>query len=100
MSNTYDYKITNLQRDAATGIVISAEFTITASNGKDSFTHNYFTAIPAPKGKPIPYADLTEEEVIGWVKELVGEQSEQQADAELDAFILRKKQATDNGTPW
>ena len=100
MSNTYDYKITNMQRDAASGIVISTEFTVTASNGKDSFTHNYQTALPAPKGKPVPYADLTEANVIAWVKELVGTQTEEQADAELAAFILRKSQATDNGTPW
>jgi len=55
MSNTYEYKITNMQRDADTGIVISTEFTVTASNGTDSFTHNYQTALPAPKGDPIPY---------------------------------------------
>lgn len=98
--NTYEYKITNMQRDAATGIVVSVEFTVTASNGTDSFTHNYQTGLPAPKGDAIPYDQLTEAEVIAWVKDLVGKQTEEQADAELDAFIIRKSEVTANGKPW
>jgi hypothetical protein len=97
MSNTYDYKITDMQRDA-NGIVVTVSFTVTASDGTDSFTHNYQTALPAPKATPIPYANLTEAEVIAWVKELVGTSTEEQADAELAAFKLRKQ--VTSGTPW
>lgn len=99
MSNTYEYKITDMQRDGA-GIVQTVAFTITASDGTDSFTHNYFTALPAPKGDPIPYQNLTEAEVIAWVKELVGTQSEESADAELAAYIVRKNDVQQNGMPW
>ena len=97
MSNTYDYKISDMQRDA-NGIVVAVSFTVTASDGVDSFTHNYQTALPAPKDSAIPFADLTQEEVIAWVKELVGTGTEEQADAELAAFKLRKEVKT--GTPW
>lgn len=100
MSNTYEYKVTDMQRDADSGIVIAASFTITASNGEDSFTHNYYTAFPAPKDDIIPYDDLTEAEVIAWIQELVGKQSEEQADAELAAYIERSKNVVDNGVPW
>ena len=97
MSNTYEYKITDMTRDND-GIVVAVVFTITASDGKDSFTHNYYTALPAPKGKPIDYNKLTEEKVIEWVKELVGTSCEESADAELAAFKERKQ--TQNGLPW
>lgn len=97
MSNTYEYKITDMQRDAA-GIVVAVSFTVTASDGTDSFTHNYQTALPAPKDKITPFADLTEAKIIDWVKELVGTGTEEQADAELAAFKLRKE--VKSGTPW
>ena len=95
--NTYDYKITDMQRDA-NGIVVAVSFTVTASDGTDSFTHNYQTALPAPKDTVIPFAELTQPEVIDWVKELVGTGTEEQADAELAAFKLRKE--VKSGTPW
>jgi len=99
MTTTYRYEPTNLQRNQH-GTVNQVQFTITASNGTDSFTVDSQTALPAPKGTPIPYAQLTKEEVIAWIKKLVGTQSEALADSELAAFIERKAQQTSNGTPW
>jgi uncharacterized protein YcbX len=98
--NTYVYAVTNMQRDLASGIVIAAEFTVTASNGTASFTTNNQTAFPAPKADPTPYDELTEADVIVWIKELVGEQAEAQADAELAAYIERSANVVVNGTPW
>ena len=99
MSNTYTYEITNLVKDQ-NGIVVAAQFTITASNGTDSFTANSQTALPAPKGDAIPYADLQPEDVIAWIQKLVGTQSEELADSELAAYIERKAQELSHGTPW
>ena len=89
-----------MQRDLATGIVVAAEFTVTASNGTASFTTNNQTAFPYPKADPTPYDDLTEDDVIVWIRELVGTQSEEQADAELEAYILRSASVVVSGTPW
>ena len=86
-----------MQSDA-NGIVVAVTFTVTASDGTDSFTHNYQTALPAPKDTAIPFAKLTPPEVISWVRELVGKGTEEQADAELAAFKLRKE--VKSGTPW
>ena len=97
--NTYEYKITDMLRDGS-GIVQTVAFTITASDGTDSFTHNYFTALPAPKGIPIDYTALNEAKVISWVKELVGTNSEESADAELAAYKLRKNEVKQSGMPW
>jgi hypothetical protein len=106
MSNTYEYKVTDLQRDKD-GIVIAASFTITASDGTDSNTHNYHTAFTAPKGTPIDYAQVTESKVIEWIMAMFDTKDddgvrqnaqEDQADAELAAFKERK--AVKSGTPW
>lgn len=98
--NTYVYAVTNMQRDLDTGIVVAAEFTVTASNGTASFTTNNQTAFPYPKADPTPYDELTEADVITWIQELVGEQSEAQADAELAAYIERSANVIVNGKPW
>jgi hypothetical protein len=99
MSNTYEYKITDMQR-TADGIVVAVSFTVTASDGIDSFTHSFYTALTAPDDSPVAYDALTEAEVIGWVKSLVQVQTEEQADAELSAWKNRKNNVSQNGTPW
>ena len=104
--NTYNYNVSDLQRDKD-GIIVAASFTITASDDIDSNTHNFHTAFAAPKGKTTDYSKITEEQVIGWIKGMfdvkdddgVKQNSlEMQADAELKAFKERKD--IKSGTPW
>ena len=106
MSNTHEYKVTDLQRDKD-GIVIAASFTITASDGTDSNTHNYHTAFTAPKGVVIEYTEITESKVVEWIIAMFDTKDddgvrqnahEDQADAELAAYKERK--AVKSGTPW
>ena len=97
--NTYQYFITDMNRNAD-GIVISVSFTVTASDGTDNFTHNFYTGLTPPNKNPIPFEQLKESDVIGWVKSLVQQESEAQADAELAAYKIRKNQIVSNGTPW
>ena len=99
MSRTYQYEIIDMQRDG-TDIVKTVTFNVVVSDEVDSFTQNFFTGLPAPKDTPIPYENLTQETVIAWVKELVGVDSEKSADAELDAYKLRKNEIQQKGTPW
>jgi len=97
MTNSYEYKIIDMPRDAQ-GIVVAVAFTVTASDGTDSFTHSCYTGLPAPKDAIVPFADLTEDGVIAWVKALVQTNTEAQADAELEAYKKRKE--ITSGVPW
>lgn len=102
MSNTYEYKVTGLVRDA-NDIVVTASFQITASDGTDSFTHSYRTGFANQPETPIPFASLTEADVIEWIKRDAGTENnfEQSADAELAAYKLRKSESVlTAGTPW
>ena len=99
---TYDYKVTNLVRDAD-GIVVTANFTITASDGVDSFTHNYSFGFANKPTTPTPFENLTEAKVIEWIKRDTGaeNQFEKSADAELEAYKLRKAAPVlTAGVPW
>lgn len=96
MSNTYAYKVTNLIRDPD-GIVV------TASNGVDSFTHNYNFGFANKPVTPTAFAEITEAKVIEWIKRDAGaeNQFEASADAELAAYKLRKAAPTVTaGVPW
>lgn len=95
--NTYIYKITNIERDAA-GIAVACSFNITVSDGVDSFAHQFHTGFTPAPINPIPYNQLTEADVISWVKVLVGKESEEAADGELLSYKSRKNVSI--GLPW
>ena len=100
--NNYTYKVTNLVRNPE-GIVVTASFQITADDGTDSFTHTYNTGFANKPVTPTPFNDLTEAKVIEWIKRDAGEsnQYEQSADAELEAYKLRKAAPVlSAGMPW
>ena len=102
MSNTYAYKVNNLIRDP-NGIVVTAQFSITVSDGVDSFTHNYNFGFANKPLTPTPFANLTEAKVVEWIKRDSGaeNQHELSADAELAAYKLRKEASVVTaGVPW
>jgi hypothetical protein len=94
--NTYEYKVIGLTRDSD-DVINSVDFSITAGDGVDSFTHQYNTALR--KGEEIiPFSQVTEADVIAWVKSLVGARCEEQADAELAAY--KERTTIKSGVPW
>jgi len=97
MSNTYTFTPINLLSNSL-GIVVAVDFTVTVSDGTNSFIINGHTALNAPPATPVPYAQLTQAEVVSWIEALVGTQMQEQADAELAAYI--KRTPTTNGIPW
>lgn len=99
MSNTYIFNPIYLTQNQ-NGIVVSVDFTVTVSDDTDSFTISGTTALNAPPATPIPYAQLTKEEVIKWIEALVGNQIKEQADAELASYKLNKNTVLTSGTPW
>lgn len=115
MTIQYDYTVTDLTRDVVTGVVVTAYFNITVHDGIDAYTVSYRCGFPPPDGNMIPYGDLTEAEVIGWIRS----QMEQPANPdknlpppppvslydsmalnEFMAYKERKAVAQANGTPW
>jgi len=102
MSNTYEYKVNNLIRNPE-GIVVTAQFSITASDGVDSFTHNYNFGFANKPVTPTSFANLTEAKVVEWIKRDAGAESQHEAsaDAELAAYKLRAASpVVTAGVPW
>ena len=94
---TTTWKISTLDRDVATGFVITAHWTATAVDGEHS-AYVYAT-VSWPEGTPaIPYANLTEATVLEWVWNAVDKSA---TEASLAAQIeLLKNPVKATGTPW
>jgi hypothetical protein len=104
---SYTWAIASLERHTSDGIVYTAHWTLSASadaEGSAPSASAYGSiGLEAPtEGDPvIPYDELTEEIVIGWVKDKLGEEQVTSTEEALAAQIaeqLAPSKAT--GTPW
>lgn len=98
MATTYNWDIVNLDRKTADGFVFTAHYTVSAVDGE--FTAStYGTVGYTQEDKSyIPFADLTKEQVIGWVKDSLGQETVEEAlAAQIEA---QKNPVSESGLPW
>ena len=102
MATTFTYKITKLKRKLDSGEVSTVEFDITGTDG--DHTHTKSTSIELGKAihSPTPYALLSEEEVINWVKEQTYHRHcLPPLEEEINSIVQEKKTPTfGEGLPW
>lgn len=96
------FKIVNLDRDTVDGFVTTAHWTAIKTDG--DFTASTYSTQSFTKEDGvnlIPYADLTEDLVVGWVKNALGTEAVAAIDTALAANIEdQKAPKTATGTPW
>ena len=103
MATTYTYSVSTLEHTTADGVVYKVHFTVAAADETYSSSAHGSVSLEAPAERDavIPYADLTEEVVIGWIKEALGaeqiEAIEARLQTELDEQAAPTKAA---GVPW
>ena len=103
MSTTFTWSVETLDRLTAGGIVYQVHYTITAAD--DTYQTGGYGSVglemPTEGYTVVPYSDLTEEVVIGWVKAKLGEEQVSSIEASLQ-FKLDELRApsTATGTPW
>ena len=91
-TTTYTWAVNQLQRRPADGIVLVVDFTVYASDGTYS-ADQYFQAglaAPAEGDTVIPFADLTSDVIIGWVKSGLNTSEEEDGRnkvAEIEAML-------------
>ena len=105
---TYAWKINTLERETDDGFVFTAHYSVVAiSDVLDPEGNPYNSGAYGSVGfqRPdnlIPYADLIEEQVIGWVQEaLGGDERVAEIEAQLEARLLELISPSKiNGVPW
>ena len=96
------WKVANMERHTADGVVYTVHYTVTRfKDGEQAGAYGSLGFQAPDPAAMIPYAELTEDTVIGWCKEQLGEEKVAEIDAALDAQINEKlapSKAT--GVPW
>ena len=99
---TIEFNIANLDRDTADGFVTTAHWT--ASKTVDGLSAGSYGSVGFTKEDGvnlIPYADLTEATVIGWVEASLGAETLAAMEASYDAQIAEQQAPSKaTGTPW
>ena len=103
MSATITWSIAQLDRHTADGIVYTAHYRVDASDG--TYTAGAYGSLsfeaPAEGEAVIPYSDLTEATVLGWIGSSLGEERVAEVEAILQAKIDEQHApSTASGTPW
>ena len=94
---TTTWTISTLDRNTDNGFVTTAHWRATAVDG-DYSASTYATCSWSDGTVNTPYADLTQETVLGWVWESVDKQATE--DALAAQIALQKALVTATGTPW
>ena len=97
---TVTWKIANLERETADGFVYTAHYTIDVEDG--TYRAGAYGSIGFERPETlIPFADLTEEQVIGWVKEALGSEKVVEIGEALLTQLNEQRQPTKaSGLPW
>ena len=101
MATTFTWGINTLERETSDGYVYTAHYNVNASDG--TYSSGAYGSIGLERPDTlIPYADLTEETVIGWIKEAIGgdekvAEIETALQTQLDEQHAPSKA---NGVPW
>ena len=100
-TTTFTWKISNLEHLLEDGFVFTAHYVILAEDGTYSSSAYGSVGFEKPDNL-IPYADLTEELVIGWVQEaLGGDEKVAEIETALQQRIDEQRTPTQaGGLPW
>ena len=101
ITTVYTWHIAQLERETSDGYVFTAHYTVDAFS--DPYRAGAYGSIglERPKGDLIPFADLTEDQVIGWVKAKLGDEAVANVEAALQAQLDEQAHPTKaQGVPW
>jgi hypothetical protein len=94
----FTWNVVQMDRLTFDGFVVTVHYTVNAVNG-DYTASTYGTVGYTQEDKSYtPYADLTKEQVIGWVQDSLGKDTvEESLTAQIEA---QKNPVQETGLPW
>jgi hypothetical protein len=103
MSIQFTWRIANLERETSDGYVFTAHYTVDAVSNDSVYRAGAYGSIglERPEGNLIPYADLTEDVVVGWVLQKLGDEKVLEVHGALESQINEQRTPTKaSGKPW
>jgi hypothetical protein len=94
----YQWNVVQMDRLTSDGFVVTVHYTVNAVDGEYTASTYGTVGYTQGEGSYVPYADLTEAEVVGWVQESLGkDEVEAGLAAQIDA---QKNPVSESGLPW
>jgi hypothetical protein len=103
MANIYTWRIAQLERETSDGYVFVAHYTVDAKSDDAVYSAGAYGSLglERPEGSLIPYSELTEDVVVAWVLQKLGDEKVLEIHAALDSQIDEQRQPTKQaGVPW
>jgi hypothetical protein len=108
MATTFTWHIANLEREVSDGYVFTAHWTVVGiSDDVDPEGNPYNSGaygsmgLERPEGNLIPFDELTQEQVVGWVKDKFGAEKVTEIEAALQAQLDEQRHPSKaSGMPW
>jgi hypothetical protein len=99
MATTYQWTIQQMDRLTSDGFVVTVHYNVLAVDGDYSAsTYGTVGYTEQPGEQYVPYDQLTEQQVVGWVQESLGKDT---VEASLTAQIeAQKNPVQESGVPW
>ena len=96
---TYTWSIQQMDRLTSDGFVVTVHYNVSAVDGDyNASTYGTVGYTEQPGEQYIPYDQLTEQQVVGWVQESLGKDT---VEASLSAQIeAQKNPVQESGMPW
>ena len=91
--STFTWKIATLDRNLADGKVTNVHYTVEARSDDKVYSAGAYGSIGVDGDVTTPYADLTETQCVGWVKDALTAEQVTEVEAALEA------QLTEQATP-
>jgi hypothetical protein len=94
----FTWNVVQMDRLTSDGFVVTVHYTVNAVDGE--FTASTYGTVGYTQGESsyVPFADLTEAVVVGWVQESLGKDTVEEA---LAAQITAQKNPVqETGLPW
>ena len=101
-ATTFTWKIAQLDRETKDGFVFTAHYTVDAVSDDQVYRAGAYGSIGFERPENlIPFADLTEEQVVGWVKEALTAEKVSDVEAALQAQLDEQRNPSKAaGVPW
>jgi hypothetical protein len=100
MATEFAWKVAQLERETDDGFVFTVHYTVNADDG--TYTSGAYGSLGLERpDNLIPFSQLTEETVVGWVKEKFGEEKVAEIETALQAQLNEQHNPTKaSGVPW
>jgi hypothetical protein len=96
---TYNWQINQMDRKTTDGFVLTVHYNVTATDGDYSANTYGTVGYTEEDGKSyIPYDQLTQDEVVAWVQDSLGQETvEASLATQIEAL---KHPVVESGLPW